>query len=98
MAWTIACAANLRRLGKACAEDRHQNPVEVEIEKNSRVHQERSGKELGVAAAALVGVASGDCFTEAPADPKSNSITATGSMSITHADAQNAILTALNQR
>jgi hypothetical protein len=39
-------AADARRLDKTRAEDRHRNPVEVQIEKNSGVHKEGACKEL----------------------------------------------------
>ena len=41
-----AHAANLRRLGKACAQDRLRNAGQVEIEENPRVHEEGACKEL----------------------------------------------------
>jgi hypothetical protein len=41
-----AHAADARRLDKTRAEDRHRNPVEVQIEKNSGVHKEGACKEL----------------------------------------------------
>ena len=40
-------AADARRLDKTRAEDRHRNPVEVQIEKNSGVHKEGACKKLG---------------------------------------------------
>ena len=39
-------AGDARRLDKTRAEDRHRNPVEVQIEKNSRVHKEGACKKL----------------------------------------------------
>jgi hypothetical protein len=39
-------AADARRLDKTRAEDRHRNPVEVQIEKNSGVHKEGARKDL----------------------------------------------------
>jgi hypothetical protein len=39
-------AADARRLDKTRAEDRHRNPVEVQIEKDSGVHKEGARKEL----------------------------------------------------
>jgi hypothetical protein len=39
-------AADDRRLDKTGVEDRHRNPVEVQIEKNSGVHKEGACKEL----------------------------------------------------
>ena len=41
-----AHAADLRRLNKARAQERHRNAGQVEIEKNPRVHEESAGKEL----------------------------------------------------
>ncbi len=41
-----AHAADLRRRGKAHAQDRHRNAGQVEIEKNPRVHEEGACKEL----------------------------------------------------
>lgn len=41
-----AHAADLRRLGKARAQDRHRNAGEVEVEKNPRVYEEGACKEL----------------------------------------------------
>src|SRR4029453_14309760 len=41
-----AHAADARRLDKTRAKDRHRNPVEVQIEKNSGVHKEGARKEL----------------------------------------------------
>ena len=39
-------AADLGRLGQARAEDRNRNPVQVEIEKNPRAHEEGACKKL----------------------------------------------------
>src|SRR5262249_23426353 len=39
-------AADLRRLGKARAQDRHRHAGQPEIEKDPRVHEEGPGKEL----------------------------------------------------
>lgn len=39
-------AADAGRLDKTRGEDRHRNPVEVQIEKNSGVHKESARKEL----------------------------------------------------
>lgn len=41
-----ADAADSGRLNKARAIDRNGNPVETEITKNSRAHEERAGQKL----------------------------------------------------
>jgi hypothetical protein len=44
--WAGAHAADLRRLGKARAQNRHRNAGQVKVEKNSRVHEKGACKEL----------------------------------------------------
>jgi len=41
-----AQAADLRRLGKVRAQDRHRNVGQPEVEENPRVHEEGTCKEL----------------------------------------------------